>query len=202
MENPTTKQKITDAAILLYSERGFDNISMRDIASAVGITAGSIYNHFKSKQDILKGVYEFYAEEHRKVIPSLEDLYNQLEVEPVQSILMKLGNYWQPYAQNKMDRIILIASQRIRIDEASENFIREHFFEPIKEIWVPLLNRAIKLGKIEPVDTGVFTHLASYCAYGAVNLNRTAMKASNKHWINMFTLLMTILKPGKNGNEQ
>jgi AcrR family transcriptional regulator len=48
-----TKQLIRQAARSLFAERGYNAISMRDIAQIVGKQPGGIYNHFKSKQAIL-----------------------------------------------------------------------------------------------------------------------------------------------------
>jgi len=42
----------------LFREKGFDNTTVRDIAAAAGVQAGSWFYHFKSKQDILQAVIE------------------------------------------------------------------------------------------------------------------------------------------------
>ncbi len=47
-----TKQLILDEALNLFSINGFDGVSVKDIAGAVGIKDSSLYKHFKSKQDI------------------------------------------------------------------------------------------------------------------------------------------------------
>ena len=48
-----TRDAILDAAKVLIAERSYGAVSMRDIASAVGIRQSAIYNHFPSKQAIL-----------------------------------------------------------------------------------------------------------------------------------------------------
>ncbi|ORE95349.1 TetR/AcrR family transcriptional regulator [Acuticoccus yangtzensis] len=48
-----TRDAILDAAKALIAERSYGAVSMRDIASAVGIRQSAIYNHFPSKQAIL-----------------------------------------------------------------------------------------------------------------------------------------------------
>lgn len=45
----STPDVILDEALLLFSERGYSGVSMRDIAKAVGIKAPSIYKHFAGK---------------------------------------------------------------------------------------------------------------------------------------------------------
>ncbi|MBB2183944.1 TetR/AcrR family transcriptional regulator [Lachnospiraceae bacterium MD1] len=47
-----TKERIMMKALMLFSDRGYDGVSMRDIAAEVGIKAASIYNHFSGKEDI------------------------------------------------------------------------------------------------------------------------------------------------------
>lgn len=54
----STKQKIIEESLKLFSEKGYEGVSMREIASAVGIKGASIYNHFKGKEDIFQGIFE------------------------------------------------------------------------------------------------------------------------------------------------
>ncbi|HWR13024.1 MAG TPA: TetR family transcriptional regulator [Rectinemataceae bacterium] len=53
---PATNDKILDAAILLFSERGYEGTSMKRIAQAVGLTESAIYRHFKGKEDLLSEI--------------------------------------------------------------------------------------------------------------------------------------------------
>lgn len=48
-----TADDIRRAALTLFAREGYEAASMREIASAVGIKAGSLYNHFTSKEEIL-----------------------------------------------------------------------------------------------------------------------------------------------------
>lgn len=50
--------RLLSAAAHLFRDKGFDRTTVRDIAAAVGIQSGSIFHHFKSKEDILYGVME------------------------------------------------------------------------------------------------------------------------------------------------
>jgi Transcriptional regulator len=58
----TTKEKIINESLTLFSVKGFNAISVRDIAKAVGIKASSLYNHFKNKQDIFDTIVRIYSE--------------------------------------------------------------------------------------------------------------------------------------------
>ena len=53
-----TKHKILDEALTLFSEKGFANVFVNDIAERVGIKAPSLYKHYKSKQAIFDAIID------------------------------------------------------------------------------------------------------------------------------------------------
>jgi AcrR family transcriptional regulator len=71
-----TRQKLIEASYRLFTARGYHATSMRDIASEAGITAGSIYNHFADKEQIVKEVLLAYHPIMR-VMPVLEHVEGQ-----------------------------------------------------------------------------------------------------------------------------
>lgn len=52
-----TRQRILCEALRLFSQRGYDAVSVEQIAEAVGIKAPSLYKHYKGKQDIFDAVF-------------------------------------------------------------------------------------------------------------------------------------------------
>lgn len=46
------RNRILDEAILLITDKGFNNLSMRAIASRIGMTAANIYNYYKNKDEL------------------------------------------------------------------------------------------------------------------------------------------------------
>ena len=53
-----TKQKILDEALTLFSEKGYANVFVADIADRVGIKAPSLYKHYKNKRAIFDAIIE------------------------------------------------------------------------------------------------------------------------------------------------
>lgn len=55
-QNLTKKDTIVSTAALLFREKGYAASSMRDLAEKVGVEAASLYNHIKSKSEILQDI--------------------------------------------------------------------------------------------------------------------------------------------------
>jgi AcrR family transcriptional regulator len=53
-----TANRLLDAAEAIFAERGYDSASLTDIAERVGIRTPSLYNHFKSKEELYVAVLE------------------------------------------------------------------------------------------------------------------------------------------------
>ena len=61
-----TKQRILEKALELFSIKGYDAVSVGEIAKAVGIKAPSLYNHFPSKQAIFDAIVATTAAHYEK----------------------------------------------------------------------------------------------------------------------------------------
>lgn len=55
------KNEILDAANALFAQKGFDGTSTNDILEKVGIARGTLYYHFKSKEDIMDALIERFS---------------------------------------------------------------------------------------------------------------------------------------------
>ena len=64
------KNEILDAADTLFARKGFDNTSTGDILEMVGIARGTLYYHFKSKEDILDALIERY---NRQILSAAQE---------------------------------------------------------------------------------------------------------------------------------
>ena len=58
-----TKNRLLQQARILFARHGYEGVSMRDIATAVGLRQSAIYNHFPSKQDLLVTLMKTHMEQ-------------------------------------------------------------------------------------------------------------------------------------------
>ncbi|MEV6417405.1 helix-turn-helix domain-containing protein [Kribbella sp. NPDC051718] len=62
-----TKAEIHRAALELFSSRGYEKTSLREIAEQVGITKASLYYHYSSKQDLLQAIIGTFFDDIKTV---------------------------------------------------------------------------------------------------------------------------------------
>ena len=53
------KKKIIQKAIALFNERGFFDVRMRDISTALEVSVGSLTYHFRSKEALMESIYRY-----------------------------------------------------------------------------------------------------------------------------------------------
>lgn len=77
------EQGILKVAASLYAQGGYENITMAAVASAAGLSEGTLYNYFRDKQDlqlrVSLGVFEAYTLEMERVVAESKSLRHGLE---------------------------------------------------------------------------------------------------------------------------
>lgn len=116
-----TKDKIISKAIELYNERGFSNVSSRDIAQGLDISHGNLEYHYKNKEEILHAIYarmknevsEYFSE----IDPAMEP-FAQFD-----KLLKKLDHFQNKYLFFNLD-IIEISRQFPKLKKKVETTIQ------------------------------------------------------------------------------
>lgn len=121
-----TKDKIFDTALDLFSKKGYDSVSVRTIASEVGIKESSIYNHYSSKKDILMSILNYFEEYFKGNPLDDENIRKLLEENPEEFYHQGSEMFKQQILEEKILKIMkLIFVQMYQIDEVKEFFLRE-----------------------------------------------------------------------------
>jgi len=69
----STRERLLDVALDLFTEKGYDGTSLREIAERLGVTKAALYYHFASKEDILMALHMRLHEFGKDAIASLGD---------------------------------------------------------------------------------------------------------------------------------
>lgn len=112
------KISILNVAINLFSQNGYNAVSIRDITREVGIKESSLYNHFKSKAMILETIYYNFRMDIAKIIPPLDSLDSIVSSMNIEAFLTQGFNNFLEHIQNqereKMWRIMYLEQVRDR----------------------------------------------------------------------------------------
>ena len=68
-----TRDRIQQAAVRVFSRQGFDRASVKSIAEEAGVAVGSIYNHFKNKDELLISIFEEEFRQRMALLDRLRD---------------------------------------------------------------------------------------------------------------------------------
>jgi len=71
-ETQSTKERIRDAAVRVFSREGFDRAAVKSIADEAGVAVGTIYNHFRDKDDLLISIFEEEFDERMSFLEELK----------------------------------------------------------------------------------------------------------------------------------
>lgn len=93
--NPS-KQKVIDAASLLFFQNGFHGTSVRDIAEKASVNVSLISYYFKSKQGLLEyAVTQYYESYLKKIEETLEQTTSTAPLERLKKIIHTIIHYKQ-----------------------------------------------------------------------------------------------------------
>ena len=164
------KERIFDVSIDLFSRHGYDGVSIRQIASEVGIKESSIYNHYKSKESILNSILEFYIEEMKSNEISLtqanENLNVSLDYFYMAGLKLYISKLTKPYMM-KITRIILVEAYH---NEKIRQFIKKEMIDGPINGWILLFN-LMKENKLINKDADSRQLAESFYYYGLYLLN-------------------------------
>ena len=117
----TTREKILNEALILFSERGYSDVYVGDIADAVGIKAPSLYKHFKGKQEIFDSCVEVFLKrmndtrEHLMLpdAPQSSNSYETADKEMITSFAWGLFMfYWKDEVASRFRKMLMIERYR------------------------------------------------------------------------------------------
>lgn len=158
-----TKKKILDVALTLFSEKGFGNVYVGQIAEGVGIKAPSLYKHYESKQDIFNAILDEMRERYnRKAVdlnmngsdyPADFELYKNASEDE----LVKMGTglfsfFLHDEYECKFRKMLTL--EQFSDKELSKLFSDQYYDEPLK-YQSGLLHLLILQGKLKGDDADI-----------------------------------------------
>ncbi|WP_167555465.1 TetR/AcrR family transcriptional regulator [Gottfriedia acidiceleris] len=157
-----TKDKIIAAALALFSKNGYEGTSLTEIAKVVGIQKPSIYNHFKSKEDIFLTIYENILWLHVKKVDELMGKISELSAkEQLYQILNLTFEYYIEFEEQStfVNRAVFFSPEPLK-DQLHKQFMESE--EAMSTILRSVIDKGIKNGEIRTGNVEDFV-MSYYC---------------------------------------
>ncbi|MBE6023359.1 MAG: TetR/AcrR family transcriptional regulator [Cellulosilyticum sp.] len=159
----TTKERIIVKALELFAAKGYDGVSVRDIAQEVGVRESALYKHYKSKQAIFDTIIEMASTRTEQIYKKLAvpahtskevaQMYQEISIEQLVEISCKLFRFYlsdeivAPYR-----RILTI--EQYRNSELQKRYTGQ-FIDHTLEVYSKLFRSFIENGMFKEVDADV-----------------------------------------------
>ncbi|MCB1538459.1 MAG: TetR/AcrR family transcriptional regulator [Rhodospirillales bacterium] len=145
-----SREKILNAALGLFVERGFDTVGLKDIARAARVSTATVFKHYPQKEQLLTGAVALLAE--------MRDETHATPAEPVLAALRAIGLSYARRLDNPMllglIRLgILLKESAPGLGQAVNDAWRRPFIARLEA----LLDRGIDDGHWRITDRGVAT---------------------------------------------
>jgi len=147
-----TKERIFNEAINLIATKGFESVSMRDIAEEVGIKVSSIYNHFSSKAEILDTIYGYFKAHRLDNRSDANGIKTTIETGSPFDIVNILYNtvfVFEEELEEKMNLIFKIILMRVFDDPKANHFFTHEWYKEDFNHLKTWLNYAVEIGRLE-----------------------------------------------------
>lgn len=144
-----TQQKLLDAALQLFVERGFGATTTADLAERAGVAKGTLYLYYKSKDELLQSVITEYL---TSVVSAAADRVRRHEGDMASLLQEVLTECWQQVYDSSGSAVIkLIVSEGRNFPELA-SFYKQEVIDPGQRIIAGILERGIASGEFRPVN--------------------------------------------------
>lgn len=140
------RKEIFDASVHLFLENGFNETSMREIANAAGVGKSTLYDYFKSKDEIL---ISYFEDELHKITARAQEIAEQdLKVSEKLKQIMQM--HLEYLVGNKQFYLKLtLESQRLAIQSQQRIQTSRHAYQDLLRT---LIEDGIQTGEFRPVN--------------------------------------------------
>ncbi|MDR1721784.1 MAG: TetR/AcrR family transcriptional regulator, partial [Methanobrevibacter sp.] len=165
MKKVDTKEKIFNVSLELFSQKGYNEVSMREIAKSVGIREASIYYHYSKKEEVLQKIFDYFMDRMYSANIDDSDFNDYLNESPF--VLYHMGSlgFKECFKSIKMLKILRLMFIELNRNEKIREFFLKMIMEVSLEFWT-FLFRIMQEKKIIQRDENPNKLAKRYFYYG------------------------------------
>ncbi len=158
----TTKEKLFENAVRLFSLYGVKGVGIREICQSVSIKESSFYNHFQSKEQLVNEIFSRYLQVGKMTILTSAEIDAIVDRENVENFFSAMMEKFLLFTENPlfqmMRRIVLMESF---INPGAAEVAKKNLYYFRKESMEEGLRKLIEKGLIRDLDISTVT--VEYC---------------------------------------
>lgn len=151
-DSKTTRERILDAALDIFSRKGYHDTRLDEIVEEANTSKGSIYVHFPNKEKLFIALIDQFASLlERRVTEVIErEPQGMVRVRvAIETVLETFGKYRRPA------KILVVQAVGLgQVFEKKRLEVTDHFASMIQRY----LDEAVEVGDISPIDSEVVAH--------------------------------------------
>ena len=137
------RKELTRLAAQLFVQEGFDRTTVRMLAQEMGIKSGSLFHHFKDKQEILAAVIE---EGTQNALVIARKALNECAAEPEIRLRTMARAHLETLFTDRNAHVVALFEWR-RLDPAASAHL-SHLRDAYEALWVAVIDDALEAGLI------------------------------------------------------
>jgi AcrR family transcriptional regulator len=148
-------QELLDAALELFVEKGFAAARAEEVAARAGVSKGTLYLYYPSKEDLLKAVIKKNLSERLAAGAARAEDFTGSATELMRSLLV---DWWTQIYDDPASAVFkLVITEARTFPEIAEFYAREVVM-PAHALMTKIIQRGIDQGEFRPLDAGVAMH--------------------------------------------
>jgi len=184
------RSQILDAAAQAFAKKGFHRASTKEIASAAGISEGTIYNYFASKSDLLIGIMTRLAE-----LETLDDELMEALQGDTREFFVTVFRHRANRIQQGQEMLQAILPEVLTNPELREQFYQQYVLR-IATMIEQYLQARIELGHMRPVDVPLTARSVQSMFVGLLILRILGDEALQSGWDDVPEVMATLIFDG------
>lgn len=171
LKGEKTKQEIRENAYRLFAEKGFKEVTMKDICERTGLSRGGLYRHYESTEQIfLEIVNDFSDQQRSEVFAKMEKRISAVRI--LEELLSKYVSEMND-CENSLSLAICEFYSNPAVSK-EDNSVKKQY-EISKSTWVELINYGISTKEFNPVNPEAIFNVIVF-AYQGVRMYSRLMK--------------------------
>ena len=184
------RAQIMDAAAQVFAEKGFHRATTRQIASAAGVSEGTIYNYFDSKADLLIGMVTRLAEMEHLGVELEEALQGDVKDFFIAMFRHRLGLIGQK------DETILAVWPEMMVNPALRERFYQQFVSQTTRLLEQYVQARVEMGQVRPLDVSLVVRAVQSMFIGLLMLRVLGDEEVQSRWDEMADVLASLVFSG------